>query len=109
MTRVATKSGLPTEQSVSGDTCLVSVWAKLTRVSIPCLLIFHILDLTDIFAEVQQQTQNKNGRWVRGQAEFSIALPINRLVGCNARWEDLTYNEPLPNEGTSRVPFDLTF
>jgi hypothetical protein len=59
--------------------------------------------------EVQQQTQNKNGRWVRGQAEFSIALPVNRIVGCNAKCEDLVYNEPLPNEGIQRTPFDVTF
>ncbi|KAF5000036.1 hypothetical protein FGRMN_2046 [Fusarium graminum] len=58
---------------------------------------------------VQQQTLNKNGRWVRGMAEFSIALPVNRIVGCNAKCEDLTYNEPLPADGTVRVPFDVTF
>ncbi|KAM0351798.1 hypothetical protein ACHAPU_002310 [Fusarium lateritium] len=59
--------------------------------------------------EVQQQTLNKNGRYVRGMAEFSIALPVNRIVGCNAKCEDLAYNEPLPQEGVVRVPFDVTF
>ncbi|KAF4951392.1 hypothetical protein FSARC_12922 [Fusarium sarcochroum] len=58
---------------------------------------------------VQQQTQNKNGRWVRGQAEFSIALPVNRIVGCNAKCEDLTYDEPIPNEGIDRTPFEIFF
>ncbi|EXL67137.1 hypothetical protein FOPG_16717 [Fusarium oxysporum f. sp. conglutinans race 2 54008] len=58
---------------------------------------------------VQQQTKNKNGRWVRGQAEFSIALPVNRIVGCNAKCEDLTYNEPLPNQGIERTTFDISF
>ncbi|KAH6887134.1 hypothetical protein B0T10DRAFT_607888 [Thelonectria olida] len=59
--------------------------------------------------EVQQQTLNANGRYVRGQAEFSIAIPINHIVGCNAVCSDLTYDEPIPTDGTVRVPFDITF
>ncbi|CAJ0547551.1 Ff.00g043050.m01.CDS01 [Fusarium sp. VM40] len=74
------------------------IWGHMSRVCV---------GKTD--GEVQQQTQNKNGRWVRGQAEFSIALPVNRIVGCNAKCEDLVYNEPLPNEGIQRTPFDVTF
>ncbi|KAF9770780.1 hypothetical protein IL306_011617 [Fusarium sp. DS 682] len=58
---------------------------------------------------VQQQTQNKDGRWVRGQAEFSIALPVNRIVGCNAKCDDVNYSEPIPDYGTQRTPFEATF
>ncbi|KAI5456845.1 hypothetical protein BGZ63DRAFT_434054 [Mariannaea sp. PMI_226] len=76
------------------------IWGHVSRVCV---------GQTNVGTTVQQQTLNKDGRWVRGQAEFSIALPINRIVGCNALCEDLTYNEPLPNEGTGRVPFDVTF
>ncbi|KAH7471573.1 hypothetical protein FOMA001_g13616 [Fusarium oxysporum f. sp. matthiolae] len=74
------------------------IWGHISRVCV---------GKTD--GNVQQQTQNKNGRWVRGQAEFSIALPVNRIVGCNAKCEDLTYNEPLPTDGIQRVPFDISF
>ncbi|KAL9561400.1 hypothetical protein ACKAV7_014755 [Fusarium commune] len=59
--------------------------------------------------EVQQQTKNAKGRYVLGQAEFSIAIPVNHIVGCNAKCSDLTYNEPIPTDGTVRVPFDVTF
>ncbi|KAH7200627.1 hypothetical protein BKA60DRAFT_546894 [Fusarium oxysporum] len=58
---------------------------------------------------VQQQTKNKNGRWIHVQAEFSIALPVNHIVGCNAKCEDLTYDEPLPNKGIERTTFDISF
>ncbi|SCO91271.1 uncharacterized protein FRV6_15399 [Fusarium oxysporum] len=59
--------------------------------------------------EVQQQTLNAKGRCVRGQVEFSIAIPVNHIVGCNAKCSDLTYSEPIPSDGTVRVPFDITF
>ncbi|KAH7150304.1 hypothetical protein B0J13DRAFT_499263 [Dactylonectria estremocensis] len=59
--------------------------------------------------EVQQQTKNANGRYVRGQAEFSIAIPVNHIVGCNALCSDLTYNEPMPTDGITRTPFDVVW
>ncbi|KAL4724359.1 hypothetical protein ACLX1H_008973 [Fusarium chlamydosporum] len=74
------------------------IWGHMDRVCV---------GKTDV--EVQQQTLNANGRYVRGQAEFSIAIPVNHIVGCNAKCSDLTYNEPMPSDGTVRVPFDITF
>ncbi|EWY81981.1 hypothetical protein FOYG_14110 [Fusarium oxysporum NRRL 32931] len=74
------------------------IWGHMDRVCV---------GKTDV--EVQQQTLNANGRYVRGQAEFSIAIPVNHIVGCNAKCSDLTYSEPIPSDGTVRVPFDITF
>ncbi|EXA30389.1 hypothetical protein FOVG_18222 [Fusarium oxysporum f. sp. pisi HDV247] len=74
------------------------IWGHMNRVCV---------GKTDF--EVQQQTLNANGRYVRGQAEFSIAIPVNHVVGCNAKCSDLTYSEPIPSDGTVRVPFDITF
>ncbi|EXL90039.1 hypothetical protein NOF04DRAFT_4227 [Fusarium oxysporum II5] len=74
------------------------IWGHMDRVCV---------GKTDV--EAQQQTLNSNGRYVRGQAEFSIAIPVNHIVGCNAKCSDLTYSEPIPSDGTVRVPFDITF
>ncbi|KAL6399782.1 hypothetical protein AUP68_17189 [Ilyonectria robusta] len=74
------------------------IWGHMDRVCV---------GTTD--AAVQQQTLNANGRYVRGQAEFSIAIPINHIVGCNALCSDQTYSEPIPTDGTVRMPFDVTF
>jgi hypothetical protein len=92
------------------------IWGHMSRVCVgktsnSKFVLVHIamaLYLTIALA-VQQQTKNKNGRWVRGQAEFSIALPVNRIVGCNAKCEDLTYDEPLPTAGIERTSFDISF
>ncbi|RKK65343.1 hypothetical protein BFJ69_g16368 [Fusarium oxysporum] len=74
------------------------IWGHMDRVCV---------GKTDV--EIQQQTLNANGRYVRVQAEFSIAIPVNHIVGCNAKCSDLTYSEPIPSDGTVRVPFDITF
>ncbi|KAI0008328.1 hypothetical protein F4779DRAFT_641986 [Xylariaceae sp. FL0662B] len=56
--------------------------------------------------KVQQQTKNGKGHWVRGQSDFSILLPINKLVGCGALCKDQSYKEPKPrSEG--KKPFSV--
>ncbi|KAI2616775.1 hypothetical protein GGR54DRAFT_608849 [Hypoxylon sp. NC1633] len=53
---------------------------------------------------VQMNEQKSNGRWIRGMEDFSIRLPINKLVGCNAKCEETSYSEPTPSE-PGRHPF----
>ncbi|XXH01790.1 hypothetical protein Hte_008151 [Hypoxylon texense] len=53
---------------------------------------------------VQMNEQKSNGKWIRGMADFSIRLPINKLVGCNAQCEQTKYPEPIPSE-PGRHPF----
>ncbi|KAI2628532.1 hypothetical protein GGR54DRAFT_348492 [Hypoxylon sp. NC1633] len=47
---------------------------------------------------VQMNTQRADGLWVRGQIDFSLKLPVNKLVGCNALCQDNEYPDPKPNE-----------
>ncbi|KAI0382383.1 hypothetical protein F5Y04DRAFT_45381 [Hypomontagnella monticulosa] len=53
---------------------------------------------------VQMNEKRGDGKWIRGMEDFSIKLPINKLVGCNAKCEDPHYNEPKPSE-PGRHPF----
>ncbi|KAI6082496.1 hypothetical protein F4821DRAFT_281790 [Hypoxylon rubiginosum] len=48
--------------------------------------------------------RDSDKKWIRGQQDFSIRLPINKLVGCNALCEATSYNEPIPEE-KGRHPF----
>ncbi|KAI1373484.1 hypothetical protein F4677DRAFT_448312 [Hypoxylon crocopeplum] len=54
---------------------------------------------------VQMNIQRSDGYWVRGMIDFSIRLPINKLVGCNAKCEALHYTDPKPTEA-GRHPFN---
>ncbi|KAI1408065.1 hypothetical protein F5Y13DRAFT_194771 [Hypoxylon sp. FL1857] len=47
-------------------------------------------------SKVQQQTQNKDGHWVRGIVDFSFKLPVNKIIGCSALCDDQKYVEPKP-------------
>ncbi|KAI1262937.1 hypothetical protein F5Y18DRAFT_429805 [Xylariaceae sp. FL1019] len=53
----------------------------------------------------QMNEQKSDGKWIRGMADFSVKLPINKLVGCNAKCGDTTYSEPTPTE-PGLHPFD---
>jgi hypothetical protein len=39
--------------------------------------------------------------------DFSVVLPINKLVGCGALCKDTTYPDPTPKDGNGRQPFHL--
>ncbi|KAI6083042.1 hypothetical protein F4821DRAFT_281377 [Hypoxylon rubiginosum] len=52
----------------------------------------------------QMNEQKSDGKWIRGMEDFSIRLPINKLVGCNAKCEEHNYPEPKPSE-PGRHPF----
>ncbi|KAG9232313.1 hypothetical protein BJ875DRAFT_467202 [Amylocarpus encephaloides] len=54
---------------------------------------------------VQQNTKNKNGKWVRGQMDFSFSMPINKLVGCSGLCGQSQYPDPTPQGGNGRTPF----
>jgi hypothetical protein len=55
--------------------------------------------------DIQQNTQNKAGKWVHGQLGFSFTMPVNKLVGCAALCGQQSYPDPTPKEGNGRIPY----
>jgi hypothetical protein len=51
--------------------------------------------------------KNKVGNTVLGLRDFSVVLPINKMVGCAAACKDTIYPDPTPVDGNGRQPFHL--
>ncbi|KAI0839544.1 hypothetical protein F5Y06DRAFT_303218 [Hypoxylon sp. FL0890] len=57
-------------------------------------------------SKVQQQTQDKNGHWVRGLLDFNFQMPINKIIGCAALCSDQNYVSPKP-DNSGPVPLEV--
>lgn len=92
------------------------IWGHASRVCVGTtkagkrlLFLSQRTNVANSMTAVQQQTKNAAGFYVRGQVEFSIAIPVNQIVGCNSLCGTQEYTAPLPTDADQRVPFEIQF
>ncbi|KAH9907216.1 hypothetical protein F4778DRAFT_799554 [Xylariomycetidae sp. FL2044] len=55
---------------------------------------------------LNEELKDGSGKWIRGMADMSFLVPINKQVGCNAKCDSQKYTDPKPSEQGGRHAFE---